>query len=167
MTLPRQTSLSRIAGAYRSHGHHVLRRARRLLGNEVDAGEVVQEVFLSLLDNPSQFSERSSLHTWLYAATTNRCLNRVRDERARSRIVVALGASMPHASSRTQAEDVAELRELLRSLPTELAQVAVYYFGEEMTHQEIAVVLGCSRRHVGHLVERLAAAVREREEVMS
>ena len=167
MTFPASTSLARIADAYRSHGHHVLRRAVRLLGNEVDAAEVLQEVFLSLIDDPAQFSDRSSLPTWLYSATTNRCLNRMRDERTRSRIVAERGLSMPVSSSPTQAEDVAELRELLRTLPADLAQVAVYYFGDEMTHDEIARVLGCSRRHVGHLVERLAAAVRLREEIAS
>jgi RNA polymerase sigma-70 factor (ECF subfamily) len=144
-----------------------MRRAARLLGNEVDASEVVQEVFLSLIDDPSQFGDRSSLLTWLYSATTNRCLNRIRDERTRSRIVNERGASLPVASSATQTEDVAELRGLLRSLPLHLAQVAVYYFGDEMTHEEIARVLGCSRRHVGHLVERLAVAVRSPEETPS
>jgi RNA polymerase sigma-70 factor (ECF subfamily) len=34
-----------------------------------------------------------------------------------------------------------------------------------MTHEEIAVVLGCSRRHVGDLLERLHTALREMEVV--
>jgi RNA polymerase sigma factor (sigma-70 family) len=148
-----------IEAVYRSHGHHVLRRASRLLGSEVDAREVLQDVFLSLLDDPSQFAGRSSLATWLYAATTHLCLNRIRNQRVRSRIVAERAGSLPVASSPTEAEDGAVLREVLARLPEDLARVAVYYYGDEMTHEEIAGVLGCSRRQVGNLVERLTLAV--------
>jgi RNA polymerase sigma-70 factor (ECF subfamily) len=164
MTTVASTSLSSIEVAYRSHGHHVLRRATRLLGSDAEAREVLQEVFLSLIDDPSQFSGRSSLSTWLYAATTNRCLNRLRNERARLRLVAERVDSLPMASPPAPAEDAMELRELLARLPSELAAVAVYYYADEMTHEEIASVIGCSRRHVGNLLERIARALAEVEE---
>jgi RNA polymerase sigma-70 factor (ECF subfamily) len=164
MTFPPASSPpSLIAAAYRTHGHHVLRRALRLLGNEADAGDVMHEVFLSLLDDPTQFEGRSSLTTWLYAATTNRCLNRLRDGRLRLRIVSERGETMPVASSIHHIEDAVQLRQLLTQLPADLATVAVYYFGEQMSHDEIASVLKCSRRHVGNLVERLGTAIRALE----
>lgn len=155
--------LSPIGAAYRSHGHHVLRRAMKFLGNEADAGDVAQEVFLSLLAAPEQFGGRSSLTTWLYAATTNLCLNRLRDGRLRARLVAQRGESTPFASSPTQPEDAVELRRLLVRLPEDLARVAVYYFGDEMTQDEIASVMSCSRRHVVNLIDRLAKAVHDLE----
>lgn len=55
-------------------------------------------------------------------------------------------------------------REVLAQLPPPLAEVAVYYYYcDEMTHEEIAAVLGCSRRHVGHLVEQLHRATARAE----
>jgi RNA polymerase sigma-70 factor (ECF subfamily) len=48
-------------------------------------------------------------------------------------------------------------------VPEELAQAAVYYYADEMTHEEIAEVLRCSRRHVGDLLERLHQEVGRRE----
>ncbi len=152
---PSRVSLSEIDAAYRAHGHHVYRRAVRMLGHPGDAGEILQEVFLSLLDRPEQFAGESSLATWLYSATTHLCLNRIRDGRTRSRLVAERAGSLPCPSLPPPADDVAELRDLLVRLPADLAQVAVYYFGDEMTRDEIAQVLGCSRRHVGHLLERL------------
>lgn len=158
-------SQASVAAAYERHGHHVLRRARMLLGSESDAGEILQEVFLDLLTNPSQFAGRSSLTTWLYSATTHRCLNRLRDTRARSRIVSERGRALPTTTSGTQAEDIAELRQLLRRLSPELATVAVYYYGDEMTQEEIAQVIGRSRRHVCNLIERLEEEVSPRKGV--
>jgi RNA polymerase sigma-70 factor (ECF subfamily) len=55
------------------------------------------------------------------------------------------------------------LRGILRDLDEQLAYLAIYRFVDEMTHAEIAVQLGCSRRHVGDLLVRLEeklAAVR-------
>src|SRR4051812_368461 len=58
-----------------------------------------------------------------------------------------------HASPRS--EQVATVRDLLSRLPDRLAEVAVYYYVDEMTHAEIAGILGCSRRHVGDILQRL------------
>jgi DNA-directed RNA polymerase specialized sigma24 family protein len=44
---------------------------------------------------------------------------------------------------------------VLAQLPPELAEVAIYFHCDEMTQDEIAALLACSRRHVGHLLERL------------
>jgi RNA polymerase sigma factor (sigma-70 family) len=153
-----------IESLYRSHGHAVLRRARHLLGSEEDARDVVQEVFVSLVDRPAQFRGESSMTTWLYAATTHGCLNRLRNHRTRARLL-SEQASAPPSCSPPRAESVAILRDLFARIPAELAQAAVYYYADEMTHDEIATVLGCSRRHVGDLLERLRVHVERQEEV--
>ncbi|MEZ4385473.1 MAG: sigma-70 family RNA polymerase sigma factor [Nannocystaceae bacterium] len=147
--------------AYRTHGPVVLRRARSILGNEADAREVVQELFTSLLARPEQYSGQGSLVAFLYRATTHRCLNRLRDARNRLRLLDARG---PQESSRAaQAEDRAVLRQYLARLPEDQAQVIVYYYLDEMSQAEIAGLLGCSRRHVGHLLERARAGLEAQE----
>ncbi len=153
-----------IEALYREHGHVVLRRARRILGNDEDAREVLHDVFVSFIDRPDAFRGRSSIMTWLYSATTHACLNRLRNQRTRARLLTE-GYVAAEQSTPGIAESAAVLREVLARVPVELAQVAIYVYADEMTHEEIAGVLGCSRRHVGDLVERLHARVREIEEV--
>lgn len=149
---------------YREHGHAILRRARRILGNEDDAREVLHDVFVTVIDRPDGFRGESSITTWLYAATTNACLNRLRNQRTRARLLAeeSPGADRPTAPS---AENAAVLRDLLARVPLELARVAVHLYADEMTHEEIARVLGCSRRHVGDLAMRLLESVRKTEEI--
>lgn len=139
----------------------MLRRARRILGNEDDAREIVQEVFASLLEHGASFRGDSAITTWLYAATTNACLNRLRNAKTRAALLSANIVASAHASA--DAETAALVRDLLARVPRALAEVAILYYADEMTHEEIARVLGCSRRHVGDLVERLHASVRETE----
>src|SRR5688572_26052095 len=72
---------------YQRHAPAVFRRARQILGNAADAREIVQDVFLSLFEAPHQFRGKSSLSTFLYSATTHACLNRVRNQRNRERLI--------------------------------------------------------------------------------
>ena len=52
---------------YRSHGDLVLRRARQILADEGEAREALQEIFMSLVQKPSQLDGKRSLTAWLYA----------------------------------------------------------------------------------------------------
>ena len=139
---------------YRAHAPSVFRRARNLLGSDADAHDVVSDVFLSLYERPAQFQGRSRLSTFLYSMTTNLCLNRLRRQRQRAELhekVVHFSKSTPPPSP----DHVVQLRKLLETVPEALAQVAVYYHLDELTQDEIAEILGCSRRHVGNLLARL------------
>jgi RNA polymerase sigma-70 factor (ECF subfamily) len=136
----------------------VLRRACSLLGNEADALEVLHDVFASLLERPEQFSGHSSVMTFLYSMTTHSALARLRRDRTRLRLLESHhdpdgGAASSGGIAR------AELRELLAALPDDLAELAVHYYLDEMTQDEIAEALGCSRQWVTKRVARLKAAV--------
>jgi RNA polymerase sigma-70 factor, ECF subfamily len=147
-------SLPSLEQLYRSHGVAVLRRAWQLLGNEQEAQDVLQDVFTSLLRHPEQFAGRSSPMTFLYAMTTNCALGRLRRQGTQSRLLQAQHAAAEEPWS-AGPEALVELRHSLASLPEELAQVAVYYHIDELTQDEIAVVMGCSRQWVGKLLQRL------------
>lgn len=155
---PAQGTLD-VGALYQSHGHVVLRRARQILGNEAEAEEALQEVFISLVKRPDQFQGRSALSTFLYGMTTNLCLNRIRNRKNRQRLLDVHVKPMTEQSKPSPAEKMTLLRQLLVKVePPELAEVATYYYMDEMTHAEIAEVLGCSRRHVGNLLDRFHEA---------
>ena len=139
---------------YLSHGPAVLRRARQLLGDEHAARDVLQDVFTSLLQRPDQFEGRSSPMTFLYSMTTNCALGRLRSHRSRERLLAEHHAGMEEVC-RSDTDALVQLREWLGALPAELATVAVYYHLDEMTQDEIASVMGCSRQWVGKLLQRL------------
>jgi RNA polymerase sigma-70 factor (ECF subfamily) len=148
---------------YVSHGPAVLRRARQLLGDEAEAQEVLHDVFTSLIQDPGQFAGKSSAMTFLYRMTTNAALGRLRRRRTHARLLAENygGREEPTAPN---AEMLLELRAWLASLPEELAQVAVYYHMDELTQDELASVLGCSRQWVGKLLQRLKDHERRRQQ---
>lgn len=146
-----------VGAVYQSHGALVLRRARQILGNDAEAEEALQEVFVSLLHRPEQFHGKSALTTFLYSMTTNLCLNRIRNQKNRRRLLDEKVAPATPSGASGQAEQTLLLRQLLARVDPELAEVATYYYMDEMTHAEIAEVIGCSRRQVGNLLERFHA----------
>jgi len=146
---------------YRDHGHAVLRRARRLLRNDDDANDVLQDVFLSMFRQPEQFEARSSVATYLYAATTHACLNRLRDGKTRTRLV-AIEAAAIGRQAPARGESRALACEILAGLDDDDAALAVYLYCDELTHDEVADLFGCSRRTVGDLAARLRRRIMER-----
>jgi RNA polymerase sigma-70 factor (ECF subfamily) len=82
-------------------------------------------------------------------------LNRLRNEKTRRRLLeehAPLG--LPDLRV-PPAQRSLELRGVLVRMPEQLAAVAVYYYLDDLSHADIARILGCSSRHVGNLLERL------------
>jgi RNA polymerase sigma-70 factor (ECF subfamily) len=143
---------SRIHCLYRGYRNKVLKRARQLLRNEEAAEDATQEVFLRLMDD----KERALLHpeplAWLYRVTTNLCLNRLRDEKRRTSLIAQ---NAPRNDQHgIDAEVHTAVVEILRNVPSDLQEIAIYYHADGMTCEEIAALVGVSRRTVGNrLVE--------------
>lgn len=147
---------------YARHAPAVHRRALRLLGSEADAHEVLQDLLVSLLTRPDELIGRSAWSSYLYAATTHACLNRLRNQRRRARLLDREALIEPVRAC--EPDQLLRLRAVLARLPEELATVAVYYALDGLTQQEIAEILGCSRRHVGDLLQRLEAWGRNQDQ---
>jgi RNA polymerase sigma-70 factor (ECF subfamily) len=61
---------------------------------------------------------------------------------------------MPESSHDEDAEARVIVQKILAGVPEELQEIAIYYYVDEMSHEEIAALVGVSRRTVGN---RLAA----------
>jgi RNA polymerase sigma-70 factor, ECF subfamily len=149
---------------YRTYGHSVLRRARQILANDADASDVLQEIFAGLVARPEQFAGRSSPSTFLYSVTTHACLARLRDRANRVRLLDEQVRPWSSEIDPRSAEARVAVRAALALLPDDEAQAAVYYHLDGMSHAEIAAVLACSPRHVGDLLARIAARLRDHKE---
>ena len=149
---------------YRRYAPAAYRRAHHLLGSEADADEVVHDVFLSLFERPEQQRAATSIAGYFYGAVTHACLNRLRNQRTRARLALQhhADAVLPFDPG-TGPESSLAARVVLANLPEPLAEVAVYYYVDELTQREIAEILGCSPRHVGNHLERLSRWAAQQE----
>ena len=65
---------------YREHEHAVRAFARRLLGVDADAEELVQDLFYRLWQDRERTSITTSLKSYLFTAVRNRCHNGVKQQ---------------------------------------------------------------------------------------
>lgn len=136
-------------------------------GHPDDAEEVLQTVYLMLLDGRARFAGRSEFRTWLFgvirrtAAGSHRSgwLRRLLLEREADR--VAPSPPMATASEMELAERGARLRTALASLSARQREVLDLVFYHELTVEAAASVMevsvGSARTHYARGKARLAA----------
>lgn len=149
-----------IEDLYRRHGAMVLRRARAILGEEQAARDAMQEVFLSAMRAGASFRGEASPVTWLYRMTTNHCLNRIRDEGRRGELLEQRGRETDEAVLPPPPDAAVDVARVLRAVPPDLREIAIYYYVDQMNHEEIAELTGVSRRTIGNRLEAFRTAAR-------
>src|SRR5205823_1731669 len=91
-----RTALEELFHRYRSPAYRV---AHRLLGNEPDALDAVQDGFVKVLMNLSSFEKRSSFKTWLLRVVSNAALDLGRQRGRREAFVPVNGSANGEADS--------------------------------------------------------------------
>lgn len=79
----RKGDLTALAVVFKLYGTPVYRLARRMMGNQADAEDATQEIFLRTFEQADKFHGRSSLFTWLYRLAVRHCLNELKRRRRR------------------------------------------------------------------------------------
>jgi RNA polymerase sigma-70 factor (ECF subfamily) len=72
------------------HQYHVLvyNVALNYLQNIEDAEEVTQDVFIQLHESLATFNRQSSLKTWIYRITINKCLDSIKHKNSQKRFFI-------------------------------------------------------------------------------
>jgi RNA polymerase sigma-70 factor, ECF subfamily len=137
-----------LAEVYQRHAGAVCALAKRLLGNQAQAEEIVQDVFLRLWNAPERFdAERGSLRSFLLAQSHSRSVDVLRSDAARRRREQRDHDSTPSANYDLERElwDMStadQVREALERLaPGEREAIELAYFGGR-TYREVAAQLG-------------------------
>jgi len=161
------------------HQERLYRVAMRLLRNENDAREVLQDALLSAWQNLDSFAGRAQFGSWIYRVTVNAALMLLRTRRRRPTVSVedlapgaldaAIGASNDTGSDWSKRPDEqlqsGELKEhievALDQLPEILRVVFVLRDVEGMSTEETAEILDITIPTVKTRLHRARLALRE------
>ena len=151
-----------VADLYRRYGDMVLGRCRSLLGNEADAQETTQEIFLKLYRYRSGFRGEASPTTYLFKVTTTTCLNQIRTRKRRREELVE---TLPPRFEPDTMLDRVEIRQLVEDLlsdePEATQAAVIFHFVDGLTHAETGALLGVSgaaiRKRIATFRKRIAA----------
>ena len=133
------------------HRRSVYQLCCRFVGNHEDASDLSQDIFLRAYRGLRSFRGQSSLGTWLYRIGVNVCLNRVTAKAPLERMTEAI-EDRQYVDTRSESaaerllkmERGARVRAAIAELPRKQRATLILRMYHEMSHQEIAAVLGSS-----------------------
>src|SRR5829696_3342238 len=150
--------------AFERHGGGILGFCRHMLGSREEAEDAVQHTFAAAYRDLQRDDEREiTLKPWLYTIARNRCLSVLRARREQTAELVEL----PTEGLHEQVARRAELRELLGDLgelPEEQRAALLLAEAADLSHAEVAGVLGCEVARVKALVFRARSGLIERRD---
>ena len=142
---------------YQRYGGRMLATARRLLRNDEDALDAVQEAMISAFRGIATFGGEAQIGTWLHRIVVNAALMRLRTRKRKPetpiedllptykpdghRLLSAPGEPYPDRALE-QAQLLALLRSCVNEIPEMYRQAYVLRDMEDMSNDEVAMALG-------------------------
>jgi RNA polymerase sigma-70 factor, ECF subfamily len=118
--------------------------AARMVMNSATAEDLVQEVFIKIIEKPAAFDTGQKFSTWVYTIAHNLCLNTLRNEQNRDRLLTE------HYQVQDQfiyhpEMDVklikAKMNSIFKDLSDKEKAVFIFRFEHELNLKEIASIL--------------------------
>ncbi|CAB4242518.1 conserved protein of unknown function [Methylacidimicrobium sp. AP8] len=134
----------------------------RLTGDAASAADLAQETFVRVYEARHKVRPKGSFSAWLFTIATNLSRNLARWRKRHPTVSLAectdkngapsweerLGEECP-PGARLEKEEICErVRSAVLSLPARLREALVLFEYEELSYEEIAQALGCSRKIV-------------------
>jgi len=136
--------------------------ARKILGDEDDAREVVHQVFINLWEKRTEVDLSSSLKSYLFTSVHNRSLNVIRDRKKFSTEEVPDVAGDWDVSAQIESMELEEkIRESIASLPEKCREIFELNRFSGLKYSEIASQLGISVKTVENQMTKALKILRE------
>lgn len=132
----------------------------RMLGDSAAAEDVVQEVFLRLLERLRGFRGDAPFGAWLRRLVANAAIDELRRRRWLESDAEVPAAQFPQ--TRSLAEEQTEAWQALMTLTPAARAVVVLHEIEGFTHVELAAMFGQSESYSKSILSRALARLRER-----
>jgi RNA polymerase sigma-70 factor (ECF subfamily) len=146
-----------VAEVFAKYGHIVLRRCRYILRESAAADDALQEVFVRLWRYGDGFREAEAKVPWLHRVADRCCFDQLalRADR-REPIPSEDASSLPDAARSVEDRDL--VQKILDRFDDETKQMALMYWLDELSYEQIGAALGLTRQTVSTRWSWLKAA---------
>jgi RNA polymerase sigma-70 factor (ECF subfamily) len=147
---PSPTSIDQF---FEEHFPIIRAKCARMLGDGEEAADIAQETFLRLCASPVAHEPPAARARWIYQTSTRMAIDRLRHVQRGVEVKVEADApgQMPAADAVLEARQV--LAALARRLSPEELEVAILSRCDDLSHDEVAAVVGRSARTVRRLLD--------------
>lgn len=144
---------------YRRYADTVYQSALRVSGNGADAEDVLQVVFLRMMNNRSAAVGADSMEKYFRRAAINASIDILRRKKSLSE--VELDVSREYSARESTAVLKERVRRSLAKLPPEDAELFVLCYLEGYSYDELAEQLQVERGTIGSRLHRIRAVLKK------
>jgi RNA polymerase sigma-70 factor, ECF subfamily len=143
----REASFNELVHRYQER---IYRTARRFVNDHDRADDIVQEVFLKMYKALNNFRGDSGVYTWLYRITVNVALNAIRKQRIKDFLRIDEFIDYPSEENERPDkqyeihEQMHLIEKAIQQLPEKQKAVFVLRYYEELSYEEISIILKTS-----------------------
>lgn len=141
----------------------LMRTALRLLRDRSEAEEAVQEAWAGICRGWPRLSDPAMFPGWAFGILRRKCVDRIRKVQGQRARLVPMDAA-PEPSQPARGELRVEIDQALAALSDDHRLVAVLYFGEGLSLNEIAAVtgtpVGTAKSRVFHARQHLKSTLK-------
>lgn len=165
---------------YNRHKDMVFNLSLNYVQNYEDAEEITQDVFVTVFHSLQKFEEKSSITTWIYRITINKCLDHIKAKKRKKRFGIItdilgigdkkqedLGHFNHPGVQLEQKNAIQKIFNIINELPENQKTALLLSKTEQMSQNEIAVIMDISVKAVESLIQRaksnLSKKLRENE----
>jgi RNA polymerase sigma-70 factor (ECF subfamily) len=140
---------------------------RRMLKNDMDAEEALQDCFVKAYNGLSNFRSDAKFSTWFYRIAYNTALSilnskRKKDERNLVSLEDEINLAAEEEKIYAESGNVSEfINKLIDELPPKYSAVLNMFYMEGMTHDEISQATGFSLVNIKIILHRSRNALRD------
>lgn len=137
----------------------------RLVFNAREAEDLAQETFVRLWQQRARFQEGAAFRPWVLAIAVNLARNRLRWWRRRPEIALeewteTPGGAQDGAIAAERAERAHAVQTAIADLPTDLREALILSEYEQLSHAEIAAIVGTTPKAIESRLSRARAKLR-------
>jgi len=147
----------------------------RYVGNEADALDLAQETFVRVYESRHRYKQTAKFSTWLFTIATNLCRNLFRWQKRHPTVTLdgetqdsvplieTLAATDDHPFTLADRKELAAaVRDSIQALPHDLRTTLLLFEYEDLSYEEIAVILECSMKAVETRLYRARNILRDK-----
>jgi len=115
----------------------------RMLGNEADAMDVTQEIFIKVIKKLQQYSSKGSFKSWMYQIGTRTVIDHIRSQKRRKQREKEAAKEMKTFNQDIEPEQKELEKEVIKQLselPEEMRSMLILQYYNGLTQNEIAQV---------------------------
>jgi RNA polymerase sigma-70 factor (family 1) len=144
---------SAFAEIYRRHWGTMYFHALKMLEDENEAKDIVQEIFISLWARSAKIALNGTLTSYLFMAVRNKVLNLIRDKKTRAGYIDLFSLYIDEEVNTTleqihEKELLIAIEETIQSLPEKMKEIFELSRKGFLSHQQIADQLNISEKTV-------------------